>query len=300
MKALRIATRRSALALWQAEHVAQGLRAVHPSLPVELVPLVTRGDTVLDRPLALVGGKGLFLKELEVALDAGDADIAVHSCKDVPMTLAPGFRIAAILERADPADAFVSTVAADLRGLPPGARVGTSSLRRQVQVRALRADLAIVDLRGNVNTRVAKLDAGEYAAIVLACAGLERLALGARIRSRLAPPGWLPAIAQGAIAIECRDGDAATQALVAPLDHAATRRCVDAERAMGRALGANCDVPVGGYCFETADGLELHGLLGGGPADPLVRATARETLGAGDVLGQRVADRLLAERSTRH
>jgi hydroxymethylbilane synthase len=199
---LRIATRKSALALWQAEHVAGLLRTAHPGLRVELVPLSTRGDEILDQPLASIGGKGLFLKELEVAMLQARADLAVHSLKDVPAELEPGFALPAILPRADAADAFVSPRYADLAALPSGARVGTSSLRRQAQLRALRPDLALLDLRGNVGTRLKKLDAGEYDAIVLACAGLERLGLHERIRGRLAAPGWLPAPGQAAIAIE--------------------------------------------------------------------------------------------------
>ena len=199
-KRLRIATRQSALALWQAEHVAARLRAAHPNLTVELVPMTTRGDQISDRPLATIGGKGLFLKELEVAMLERRADIAVHSFKDVPTELEPEFAIGAVLERADAADAFVSTQYARLDTLPQGAKVGTSSLRRQAQLRSLRPDLELRDLRGNVNTRLAKLDAGEYDAIVLACAGLDRLGLSARIRSRLLAPEWLPAAAQGAVA----------------------------------------------------------------------------------------------------
>jgi len=203
---LRIATRKSALALWQAEHVAAALRVAHPWLTVVLVPMTTRGDEILDQPLATIGGKGLFLKELEVAMHEGRADLAVHSLKDVPATLEPGFVLPAILPRADAADAFVSNHYADPAALPPGARVGTSSLRRQAQLRALRPDLVLLDLRGNVGTRLGKLDADEYDAIVLACAGLERLGLASRIRSRLAAPNWLPAPGQGAIAIEARSG----------------------------------------------------------------------------------------------
>ncbi|HEX2594965.1 MAG TPA: hydroxymethylbilane synthase, partial [Luteimonas sp.] len=196
MSLLRIATRKSPLALWQSEFVATQLRAAHPGLVVELVPMTTRGDQVLDRSLAAIGGKGLFLKELEVAMQRGDADCAVHSLKDVPMELEEGFALAAILARADHADAFVSNAFADLDALPQGARVGTSSLRRQAQLRARRPDLQLIDLRGNVNTRLAKLDAGDYDAIVLACAGLERLGLAACIRQRLAAPEWLPAPGQ--------------------------------------------------------------------------------------------------------
>src|SRR5690242_10309664 len=233
---LRIATRKSPLALWQAEHVAARLRAVHPSLQVGLVPLSTRGDEVLDRSLAAIGGKGLFLKELEIALANRRADIAVHSLKDMPANLEPGFAIGAVLTRADCADAFVSNDFASLDDLPAGARVGTSSLRRAAQLRAKRPDLDIADLRGNVGTRLAKLDSGDYAAIVLAAAGLQRLDLGARIRARLAPPEWLPSPGQGAIAVEMRANDTHIGALLAPLEDADTRRTTAAERALNAAL----------------------------------------------------------------
>src|SRR5690349_22413114 len=225
---LRIATRKSALALWQAEHVAARLRAVHPGLAVELVPMTTRGDEIADRPLATIGGKGLFLKELEVAMLEGRAELAVHSLKDVPADLEPGFTLPAILPRADAADAFVSNDYADLAALPQGARVGTSSLRRQTQLRALRPDLQLLDLRGNVGTRLGKLDNGSYDAIVLACAGLERLGLASRIRSRLAAPDWLPAPGQAAIAIEARDDNPHVLQLLAALDDADTRVTVSA------------------------------------------------------------------------
>ena len=271
MERLRIATRKSPLALWQTEHVARRLREAHPGLEVALVPLSTRGDEVLDRSLAAIGGKGLFLKELEIAMQRGEADCAVHSLKDVPMTLEPGFALAAILARGDPADAFVSSRFDGLDALPLGARVGTSSLRRQALLRARRPDLDLRDLRGNVNTRLARLDGGEYDAIVLACAGLQRLGLEARIRARLDPPDWLPAPAQGAIAIESRDGDAATRRLLAPLDDATTRRCVEAERAMNRALHGSCHVPVAAFAREGVAGLELMGLVGSAGDGRVVR-----------------------------
>jgi hydroxymethylbilane synthase len=291
MKTLRIATRKSPLALWQTEHVADRLRALHPELDVVLVPMSTRGDEVLDRSLAAVGGKGLFLKELELAMLRGEADCAVHSLKDVPMELDGPFALPAILERADHADAFVSNRYDDIAALPAGARVGSSSLRRQAQLRALRPDLDLVDLRGNVNTRLAKLDAGAYDAILLACAGLQRLGFDARIRARLDAPQWLPAPAQGAIAIECRDNDAATRALFAALDHAPTRHCVEAERAMNRALHGSCQVPVAAFAHATADGLHLAGLVGSVADGRAVRAEA--TGDDPDALGRRVAQDLL-------
>jgi hydroxymethylbilane synthase len=289
---IRIATRQSALALWQAEHVAALLRAAHPGIDVELVPMTTRGDRILDRPLAEIGGKGLFLKELEVAMLERHADVAVHSYKDVPMDVEPEFTIGAALERADPADAFVSVNYARIDQLPQHAHVGTSSLRRQAQLRALRPDLRIGDLRGNVNTRLAKLDAGDYDAIILACAGLERLGLPSRIRSRLVAPAWLPAAAQGAIAVEHRIGDFRIAELLKPLHDAATARCVDAERAMTRALQGNCEVPIAAFCIDTEAGLHLDGLVGGAATGHLIRADADGT--DSDVIGKDVAQKLLA------
>ena len=295
MTTLRIATRKSPLALWQTEHVADRLRAAHPGLLVELVPMSTRGDEVLDRSLAAIGGKGLFLKELEVAMQRGEADCAVHSLKDVPMTLEPGFALSAILARADHADAFVSNRFDGIDALPMRARVGTSSLRRQAQLRALRPDLELVDLRGNVNTRLAKLDAGEYDAIVLACAGLHRLGFEARISARLHAPQWLPAPAQGAIAIECREGDAPVIALCAALDDADTRTCVSAERAMNRALHGSCHVPVAAYAHLQGDALSLAGSVGSAADGRSVRAEARGRADAPESLGIEVADLLLAQ-----
>ena len=295
MTALRIATRKSPLALWQTEHVADRLRAAHPGLQVELVPLSTRGDEILDRSLAAIGGKGLFLKELELAMQRGEADCAVHSLKDVPMQLEPGFALPAILARADHADAFVSPRFDGLDALPQGARVGTSSLRRQAQLRALRPDLQLLDLRGNVNTRLAKLDAGDYDAIVLACAGLQRLGFDGRIRARLDAPAWLPAPAQGAIAIECRDDDPRVAALCAALDDAATRTCVAAERAMNRALEGSCHVPVAALAALDGDRLHLRGLVGEVADGRCVRAEATGTREAPEALGVAVAEALLAQ-----
>jgi hydroxymethylbilane synthase len=294
---IRIATRQSALALWQAEHVAALLRAAHPGIDIELVPMTTRGDRILDRPLAEIGGKGLFLKELEVAMLERRADIAVHSYKDVPMDIEPEFVIGAVLERADPADAFVSVNYARIDQLPEHAHVGTSSLRRQAQLRAVRPDLRIGDLRGNVNTRLAKLDAGDYDAIILACAGLERLGLQSRIRSRLIAPSWLPAAAQGAIAVEHRVGDARVAELLKPLHDSATAICVDAERAMTRALQGNCEVPIAAFCIDTDAGLHLEGLVGGAATGQLIRSHATGT--DPDALGKTVADALIANGADR-
>ena len=292
---LRIATRKSALALWQAEHVATLLRAAHPGLLVELVPLSTRGDEILDQSLAAIGGKGLFLKELEVAMLEGRAELAVHSLKDVPIHLEPDFTLPAILPRADAADAFVSNHYNDLASLPEGARVGTSSLRRQAQVRALRPDLQLRDLRGNVGTRLGKLDAGDYDAIVLACAGLERLGLAARIVSRLAAPDWLPAPGQAAIAIEAREGQPAVLALLAVLDDADTRLTVGAERAMNRALGGSCTVPVGAWCVRGEHGLHLRGLVGDPATGRLLHAEASGPIEQSVALGEQVASELLEQ-----
>jgi hydroxymethylbilane synthase len=292
---LRIATRKSALALWQAEHVAARLRAAHPGLAVELVPMTTRGDEIADRPLATIGGKGLFLKELEVAMLEGRAELAVHSLKDVPAELEPGFVLPAMLPRADAADAFVSNEHATLAALPHGARVGTSSLRRQAQLRAARPDLELVDLRGNVNTRLAKLDAGDYDAVVLACAGLERLGLAARIRQRLGAPDWLPAPGQAAIGIEARADQPAVLALLAALDDADTRVTVSAERAMNHALGGSCTVPVAAWCVLGEHGLHLRGLVGDATDGRLLRAEAGGPADQPEVLGRAVAEALLAQ-----
>ena len=292
---IRIATRQSALALWQARHVEARLRATHPGLAVELIPLSTRGDLILDRPLAEIGGKGLFLKELEVAMLDGRADIAVHSLKDVPMELDAEFALGAVLERADAADAFVSNQFERIDQLPQRARVGTSSLRRQAQLRALRPDLIVLDLRGNVGTRLNKLDAGDYDAIILACAGLDRLGEASRIRSRLEPPKWLPAAAQGAIAIEYRAGDARVAALLAPLDDADTARCVSAERALTRHLQGSCQVPIAAYCIDIESGLHLTGLVGDAASGRLLRAQASGATDAPDALGREVAELLLGQ-----
>ncbi|WP_297902853.1 hydroxymethylbilane synthase [Metallibacterium sp.] len=292
---LRIATRQSALALWQAGHVAQRLRQAHSGLVVELVPMTTRGDQVLDRPLAEIGGKGLFLKELEVALLEQRADLAVHSLKDVPAELEPGFALIAVLARADSADALVSNTHATLAALPRHARVGTSSLRRQAQLRALRPDLELLDLRGNVNTRMAKLDAGHYDAIVLAAAGLERLGLAARIRSRLTAPDWLPAPGQAAIAVEARAGDARVASLLAPLHDAETDVVVRAERAFNAALGGSCTLPVAAWAVLGERELHLYGLVGDATRGTLLRGEFSGTTQAPEALGQTLGAMLLRE-----
>ncbi|HTV86349.1 MAG TPA: hydroxymethylbilane synthase [Dyella sp.] len=292
---LRIATRKSALAMWQAEHVAGLLRAAHPGLRVELVPLTTRGDEALDQPLAAIGGKGLFLKELEVAMLEGRADLAVHSLKDVPAELEPGFELPAILPRADAADAFVSNDCASLAALPNGARVGTSSLRRQALLRAVRPDLTLLDLRGNVGTRLQKLDAGHYEAIVLACAGLERLGLHDRIRSRLTAPDWLPAPGQAAIVVEARADQPLVLQALGVLDDADTRLAVTAERAMNHALGGSCTVPVGAWCTVTERGLHLRGMVGEVRSGRLLVAEAAGDCHGAARLGNEVAQALFAQ-----
>ncbi len=291
---LRLATRESPLALWQSEHVAALLRAAHPGLQVELVPMSTRGDRILDQSLSRIGGKGLFLKELEIAILDDRADAAVHSLKDVPMDLDGPFALAAVLERADPFDAFVSARHASLDALPAGARVGSSSLRRQAQLRARRPDLEVIDLRGNVGTRLRKLDEGQYDAILLACAGLQRLGLEARIGQRLIAPDWLPAVAQGAIAIECRQHDDRTHALCAALEHAPTRSCVEAERAMNRRLHGSCQVPVAGFAALDGSGLHLQGLVGDARSGEIVRAQVSGPAAEPQALGTHAAERLLA------
>ncbi len=261
-RVVRIATRRSRLALWQAEYVGKCLAAVHPDLTVSLVPIVTEGDRVQDRALAGVGGKGLFIKELENALLAGEADIAVHSMKDVPAQLPDGLRIGAVLKRADPCDAFVSNEHARLAALPKGARIGTSSLRRQCQLKRSRPDLELVVLRGNVETRLRKLDAGEFAATVLAMAGLERLGLAARVRERLSPRQMLPAVGQGVIGVECPGADARIRDLLVPLEHAPTRLLLDAERSFAARLGGSCQSPIAAYAELDGNSLSLRGLVG--------------------------------------
>jgi hydroxymethylbilane synthase len=257
--------------------------------------MTTRGDQVLDRPLAEIGGKGLFLTELEVALLQQRADIAVHSLKDVPAELEPGFALIAILARADAADAFVSNTHAALPDLPRRARVGTSSLRRQAQLRALRPDLELLDLRGNVNTRLARLDGGHYDAIVLAAAGLERLGLAARIRSRLAAPDWLPAPGQAAIAVEARAGDSRISALLAPLHDAETDVVVRAERAFNAALGGSCTLPVGAWAVLGEHELHLYGLVGDASRGTLLRGEFSGTAQAPEALGQSLGAMLLRE-----
>jgi len=274
VKKLVIATRRSRLALWQAEHIQKELQRLHPGLTVELLPMSTKGDEILDRSLDKVGGKGLFVKELENAIADGRADLAVHSIKDVPAELPQGFVLAAISAREDPRDALVSNRFATLAEMPPGAILGTSSLRRAAQVRERHPGLEVKLLRGNVETRLAKLDRGEYDAIVLAVAGLVRLGLAARIRSRLSLEESLPAPGQGALGIECLAARKDVQQMLAPLADATTAQCVRAERAVSRALGGSCTLPLGAYA-EMRDGkLDLTALVASEDGRRVLRARA--------------------------
>lgn len=291
---LRIATRQSALALWQAHYVADALRALNPELVVELVPMVTQGDRILDVPLAKIGGKGLFVKELELAMLDGRADIAVHSMKDVPMAFPDGLSLAVICPREDPSDAFVSTRFESLGTLPQGAVVGTSSLRRQCQLRRWRPDLQIKDLRGNVNTRLARLDAGEFDAIVLATAGLLRLEMPDRIRHRIAPELMLPAVGQGAVGIECRTDDERTRALLAPLADHITSRCVAAERAMNTRLQGGCQVPIAGYATYQDGRIQLYARVGAVNGSRLLEESMSGPEADAELMGVEVAERLLA------
>lgn len=299
VRTLRIATRKSPLALWQANFVKAQLEAIHPDLQVELVPMSTQGDKILDTPLAKVGGKGLFVKELETAMLEGRADIAVHSMKDVPVEFPEGLGLHTICEREDPRDAFVSNHFSTLDALPLGAVVGTSSLRRQCQLRASRPDLVIRDLRGNVNTRLAKLDAGEYDAIILAAAGLKRLEMAHRITAFIEPEQSLPANGQGAVGIECRLDDEAVKALLAPLEHAETRTRVLTERAMNRALQGGCQVPIGAYALVEGDQIWLRGLVGSPDGSQMLRDEIRGPLANGESLGEDLAERLLAAGADR-
>ncbi|MCQ4296135.1 hydroxymethylbilane synthase [Pseudomonas stutzeri] len=290
---IRIATRKSALALWQAEYVKARLEASHPGLKVSLVPMVSRGDKLLDAPLAKIGGKGLFVKELETALMENEADIAVHSMKDVPMEFPEGLGLYCICEREDPRDAFVSNHFDSLDALPPGSVVGTSSLRRQAQLLARRPDLKIQFLRGNVNTRLAKLDAGEYDAIILAAAGLIRLGFGERIRSSISVDESLPAGGQGAVGIECRTTDSELHALLECLNHAPTAIRVVAERALNKRLNGGCQVPIACYAVLEGEQLWLRGLVGQPDGTLLLRAEGRAPAADAEALGVQVAEELL-------
>jgi len=292
---LKIATRQSPLALWQANFVKDRLTEIYPDLTVELVPMVTKGDVILDTPLAKIGGKGLFVKELENALLNGEADIAVHSMKDVPMEFPAGLGLSVICKREDPRDAFVSNRYRSLHELPPGAIVGTSSLRRQCQLKTLRPDLKVQSLRGNVGTRLSKLDKGDYDAVILASAGLIRLGMRERIASFIETEISLPAAGQGAVGIECRTGDERVQKLLAPLADAETTACVLAERAMNNRLQGGCQVPIGGYAVLNGDELHLRALVGALDGSKIIRAEGKSAVKNAEVLGVRIAEQLLAQ-----
>ena len=294
-KTLKIATRQSPLALWQANYVKDRLQQLYPDLTIELVPMVTKGDVILDSPLAKIGGKGLFVKELENALLTQEADIAVHSMKDVPMQFPEGLGLAVICQREDPRDAFVSHSYRTFAELPQGAVVGTSSLRRQCQLKALRPDLDIRSLRGNVGTRLSKLDNGDYDAIILASAGLIRLGLADRIASFIDVEQSLPAAGQGAVGIECRTDDAQVQALLAPLADAETTYCVLAERAMNNHLQGGCQVPIGGYAVLQQGQLYLRALVGDIDGSRIIRAEGKSAVENAEVLGVQIAEQLLAQ-----
>ncbi|MCH2558847.1 MAG: hydroxymethylbilane synthase [Alcanivorax sp.] len=297
---LRIATRSSPLAVWQAEYVQTRLEALHPGLRVELVRIKTQGDKILDTPLAKIGGKGLFVKELEEAMMDGRADIAVHSMKDVPMELPEGMALPVICEREDPRDAFVSNHHDALMSLPEGARLGTSSLRRQAQVLANRPDLKVASLRGNVQTRLGKLDAGEFDAIILAAAGLKRLEMHDRIRYEMPPEESLPAVGQGAVGIECRADADRTRELLAPLNDPLTWDRVTAERAMNRRLEGGCQVPIAGFALLEDDGrLWLRGLVASEDGRTVLTAEDRAPRDQAHELGVGIAESLLAQGADR-
>lgn len=295
MDTLRIATRKSPLALWQAEHVAELLRTEHAGLRVELLPMSTRGDKMLDAPLAKVGGKGLFIKELEHALLDARADIAVHSLKDVPVDIPPGLALPVLMSRADARDGLVCNHYASLRTLPAGARVGTSSLRRQCQLLATRPDLEMVTARGSVQTRLAKLDDGEFDALVLSVAGLCRLGMGERVREALEPEVMLPAVGQGVLAIECRAGDARITSLIGVLNDSNSAARVTAERSMNRSLGGGCQVPIAGFAELHGDELQLRALVASIDGRRVLRAEGRGRRDGGESLGRSVAEDLLSQ-----
>lgn len=299
MNTIRIATRKSELALWQANHVANLLREHHPGLTVELLPMVTQGDIILDRPLAQIGGKGLFLKELERALLNGTADIAVHSMKDVPVEEVPGLEVAVMLARANPLDALLSRGGQGLDDLPAGARVGTSSLRRQCQLQAIRPDLAVADLRGNVNTRLRKLQEGQYDAIILACAGLERLGMGHLVTEELGPPRWLPAATQGTIGVQCRAGDESVAGLISVLSDADAVLRTAAERAVATALQGSCQVPLAVYADIIEGEFRVRGMVGMPDGSRLLRAESRGASGLAGDLAAAVADDLIRQGADR-
>ena len=292
-KTLRIATRKSALALWQANHVQSLLREAHSGIEIELVKIVTEGDRILDRPLSEIGGKGLFLKELEYAMLNGEADLAVHSMKDVPASMAAGLVLDAVLPRANPYDALVSRDNRLLADLPAGSNIGTSSLRRRSQLLALRPDLVVTDLRGNVDTRLRKLDEGQYDAIILACAGLERLGLGDRISETLQLPDWLPASTQGIIGLQCRQDDESTRSLIEPLADSDSMVVASAERAVAQVLEATCQVPLAVHAVLVAGKVRLKSMVSSPDGRESVRAEGEAPAAEAVALGEQVAADLL-------
>jgi hydroxymethylbilane synthase len=292
-KSIRIATRQSALAMWQTEYVKGRLESAHPGLDVEIVGITTRGDRIQDRPLVEVGGKGLFVKELEHALLSNTADIAVHSMKDVPMDLLAELEIPVLCQREDPRDAFVSNQFSNLDELPEGASVGTSSVRRKSQLAALRADLQFVDLRGNVDTRLRKLDEGQYNAIILAMAGLIRLGWSDRITAALSVEACIPSAGQGAVGIECRTEDVEVKQLITALNHADTFTVVSCERALSRRLQASCEVPVAAYAQLLDDGLRVDGMVASLDGKKVVKATLQGQPDRAESLGVALAEELL-------
>lgn len=295
MKNLRIVTRKSPLAMWQAEHVRDRLLAAHKDLTVELIGITTQGDKILDTPLAKIGGKGLFVKELETAMLENQADIAVHSMKDVAVDLPEGLCLPVILDREDPRDAFISNTYDSLVSLPDGAKVGTSSLRRQCQIKHLRPDLTILSLRGNVGTRLRKLDEGEFDAIILAAAGVIRLGLDNRVKEFIGSETLLPAIGQGAIGIECRRDDQETQALIAPLNDHATHTRLLAERAINRQLQGGCQVPIAGYSELEGDQIHIRALVGEVDGSAIIRGEIQGAADQAESLGLSLADDLLKQ-----
>lgn len=290
---IRIATRKSPLALWQAEEVARQLKSRNPELEIELVKIVSKGDKFLDAPLAKIGGKGLFVKELEQGMLDGEADIAVHSMKDVPMEFPEGLHLPVIMEREDPTDAFVSNKYKNLHDLPENARVGSSSLRRQLQIKEMLPSVELLNLRGNVNSRLQKLDDGEFDAIILASAGLIRLEMLHRIRDRIAPEQSLPSVGQGAVGIECRVGDERIESLIAPLNDHDTHTRLLAERAMNNRLNGGCQVPIAGYALLEGDEIYLRGLVGRPDGSEVVRAQARGPREQAEQIGRAVAEDLI-------
>lgn len=293
-KKIVIASRESQLAMWQANFIRSRLLELYPQTEITILGMTTRGDQILDTSLSKIGGKGLFIKELEQALEDGRADIAVHSMKDVPMNMPPGFKLAAITEREDPHDAFVSNNFASLEKLPAGSVVGTSSLRRESQLRAHFPHLQVRPLRGNVQTRLRKLDEGEYSAIILAAAGLKRLELAYRISLLLSPELSLPAVGQGALGIECRESNQDIAEWVQPLHHAVTAHCVEAERAMSRVLGGSCQVPLGGFAEISEDVLTLRGFVATPDGTKMVADKLCGKPEAGELIGQQLAQNLKA------